>query len=99
MKVYFSRGSGISAETLHENMTVSSVVVSQTPALARSLAAEPGGAISNRRRQWRSRTRVAYVAPTKSIVAACPPDLWIAMAELHVRRRKPRNVGHHDAMI
>jgi hypothetical protein len=31
-------------------------------------------------------------------VAACPPDLWIAMAELHVRTRKPRNVGH-DAMI
>jgi hypothetical protein len=57
------------------------------------------GAVSNRRKQWRSRTRVAYVAPTKSIVAACPPDLWIAMAELHVRRRKPRNVGHHDAMI
>ena len=45
-----ARGGGISAETLHENMAVRSVVVSQTPALARSLAAEPGGAVSNRRR-------------------------------------------------
>jgi hypothetical protein len=80
-------------------MAVSSVVVSQTPTLARSLAAEPGGAVSNWRRQWKRRTTLAYVTPTKNIVAACPPDLWIAMAELHVRRRNPRNVGHHDAMI
>ena len=54
-----ARGGGISAETLHENMAVSSVVVSQTPALARSLAAEPGGAVSNRRRLQKRMTRVA----------------------------------------
>lgn len=44
-------GHVMTAATRHENMVVSKVVASQTPALALPLAAEPGGDASNRRRQ------------------------------------------------
>jgi hypothetical protein len=86
---------GISG-TQEENKAVASAGPSQTPTLARSLAAEPGGAASNRRRQRRSRTRLAYSAMTRTAAAASPRELWITMAELTVRSRNPRDAAADD---
>lgn len=89
-------GHGTSRATvvLHEKAAVSKVVVSQTPALARPLAGEPGGALSKARRKRRSSARLAYDATTEAVAAASTPhDLWIASIELAVRRTNPRAVA------
>ena len=79
-----------------ENMAVTSAVATHTPTLARSWAAEPGGAASNRRRQPKSRTRLAYSAKTRTVATASPRDLWIAMTEFAVTSRKPRDAAAAD---